>query len=163
MERRDKEDRVKRLIPYRWKPGQSGNVRGRPKKEQEMRWYLASVGLEIKIPSLFYRNAMQLLGMNKQIQRYDELVKNGAKAGDSGLNKIVPIKVKDLTFGQYCALVACFEACKDPYLFLKIIDQVHGKPIQPTTLANPDGSTIKQAPSSNVIIVDVPAGEDEII
>jgi hypothetical protein len=159
MERRDKEDRVKRLIPYRWKPGQSGNVRGRPKKEHELRWYLASVGLDMKIPALFYRNAMQLLGISKQVQQYDDLVKNGAKAGDSRLNKIVPKKVKDLTYGQYCALVTSFEACKDPYLFLKIIDQVHGKPTQPTTTTNPDGSPIGP-PSSNVIVVNVDENDE---
>jgi hypothetical protein len=75
------------------------------------------------------------------------------------LNKIVPTKVKVLTFGQYAALTACFEACKDPYLFLKIIDQVHGKPTQAITATNPDGSPI-QPPADNVIVVDVDEDEE---
>ena len=77
---------------------------------------------------------------------------------DSRLKKIVPAIIRNLRYGEYAALRACFEAAKDPELFLKILDQIYGKPVQPTTAGDMDTSAM---PASNVIIVPVPADEDE--
>lgn len=145
------------VLPYRWKPGQSGNLKGRPTKEHTLRWYLEGGGLEVKITHAFYRNAMFILGMHQEVQAYDALVVAGAKAGDRKFDKVVPKTVKNFCFGEYCSLVAWYEAGKDPELFIKLIDQVHGKPVQPTTVANPDGSSMK----GNVLVINVPADEDD--
>lgn len=160
MARCDKEERIKRLTPYRWKPGQSGNSRGRPKKEHELRWYIEGAMLNMPIAPEFYRNAMVICGMQKEIGQMDSLLQSGAKFQDARLLKIIPTVIKKLNYGQYGAMRACFEAGKNPDLFIKLIDQIHGKPIQPSTIANPDGSPIRP-PTSNVLVVNVPAEEDD--
>ena len=154
MARHDKETRIKRLTPYRWKPGQSGNVRGRPKKEHELRSYLEAAMLNMPIAPEFYRNAMVICGMQKQIEQIDTLLQSGAKLQDARLRKIIPPVIKKLNYGKYGAMRACFEACKNPDLFIKLIEQLYGKPIQPTTVGDPDGSSIRP-PDPNVLVVTV--------
>jgi hypothetical protein len=160
MATNDKEARINRLAPYRWKPGQSGNAPGRPKKHLELRWYIEGAMLNMRIAPEFYRNAMVICGMQKEIEQLDALLLSGAKLQDSSVQNVVPPVIKKLNYGQYGAMRACFEAAKDPDLFIKIIDQVHGKPVQPTTLANPDCSRIRPAAQSNVLVVNVSAEED---
>jgi len=160
MARCDRETRINRLTPYRWKPGQSGNAKGRPKKEHELRFYLEGVELEMKIPPEFYRNAMVICGMQKQIKQLDEaLASFSGNSQHPKVLKVVPSAIRNLRFGEYSAMRAGFDAAKDPVLFLKVIEQIHGKPVQPTTIANPDGAPIK--PSPRVLIINVPAEEDD--
>jgi hypothetical protein len=117
--------------------------------------------LNVRIAPDFYRNAMVICGMQKEVEQLDSLLLSGAKLQDPGVQKIIPSAIKKLCYGEYAAMRACFEACKNPELFLKIIDQVHGKPIQPTTVANNDGSPSRSAPPSNVLVVTVPAEEED--
>lgn len=161
MAANDKESRIKRLAPYRWKPGTSGNVAGRPKREHELRWYVEGSMLNMPIAPEFYRNAMLICGMQTEIEQLDALFLSGAKLQDTKVQKVIPSVIKKLSYGQYGAMRACFEAAKNPELFIKIIDQLYGKPIQPTTFANPDGSPIRSASRSDVLVVTVPAEEDE--
>jgi hypothetical protein len=117
--------------------------------------------LNVRIAPDFYRNAMVICGMQKEVEQLDSLLLSGAKLQDPGVQKIIPSAIKNLCYGEYAAMRACFEACKNPELFLKIIDQVHGKPSQPTTVANAEGSEIKSPPASNVVVVTVPVDDDE--
>jgi hypothetical protein len=158
MARSDKETRIKRLTPYRWKPGESGNVRGRPKKEHELRWYLEGCLLTMTIAPEFYRNAMVICGLAKQVNQLDKLVMGGANVTDATVQKIIPLSIKKLTYGQYGAMRAGFEAAKDPDLYIKLVEQIHGKSVQP--ISDPDGSSIRP-PASNVLVVTVPAEEDD--
>ena len=160
MARCDKETRIQRLTPYRWKPGQSGNAKGRPKKEHELRWYIKGAMLNMPIAPEFYRNAMVICGMQKELERLDLLLLSGAKLQDARFRKVIPSMIKKLNYGEYGALRASFEACKNPDLFIKLLDQLYGKPIQPTTIGNPEGSSIRP-PSSNVLVINVPAEEDD--
>jgi uncharacterized protein DUF5681 len=160
MARHDRETRIERLTPYRWKPGQSGNVRGRPKKEHELRSYIEGAMLNMPIAPEFYRNAMVICGMQKQIEQMDTLLQSGARLQDTRLRKIIPQVIKKLNYGEYGAMRACFEAGKNPDLFIKLVEQLYGKPIQPTAVTNPDGSPIR-SPATNVLVVNVPADEDE--
>jgi hypothetical protein len=56
---------------------------------------------------------------------------------------------------------AGYDAGKDPELFIKLMEQVHGKPVQPTTVANPDGTNLNPGVSPNVLMVTV-TGEGEV-
>jgi len=161
MARCDKEERIKRLTTYRWKRGQSGNGRGRPKKEHELRWYIEGAMLNMPIAPEFYRNAMVICGMQKQIEEMDVLLQSGARLQDARLRKIIPLVIKKLNYGEYGAMRACFEAGKNPDLFIKLVEQLYGKPIQPATVGNPDGSSIRPPTSSNVLVINVPAEEDD--
>jgi len=155
MSSRNKADH---LVRWRWSRGVSGNPKGRPKKEQELRWFLEGTMLNLPISPEFYRNTMVILGLYKETAEFDAFLSSGAKLQDSRLKKIVPAIIRNLRYGEYAALRACFEAAKDPELFLKILDQIYGKPVQPTTAGDMDTSAM---PASNVIIVPVPADEDE--
>jgi hypothetical protein len=160
MAANDRESRINRLARYRWKPGQSGNAAGRPKKRDELRWYVEGAMLNVPIAPEFYRNAMVICGMQREVEQLDALLLSGAKLQDISVQKVIPSLIKKLCYGEYAAMRACFEACKNPDLFLKIIDQVHGKPVQPTTVANADGTQIKSPPASNVVVVTVPVADD---
>ena len=113
--------------------------------------------LNLPISPEFYRNAMVILGLYKETGEFDTFLSTGAKLHDSRLKKIVPAIIRNLRYGEYAALRACFEAAKNPELFIKIIDQIYGKPVQ-SGGANTDSSA---NPASNVVIVPVPADEDE--
>jgi hypothetical protein len=118
--------------------------------------------LVMPIAPEYWRNAMVILGLSQQVKALDEWIKSGKTLQDSGAKRIVPLFVRKLKYGEYGAMRACFDAGKNPELFLKIIEQIHGKPVQPTTVANPDGSPIKgNALASNVVVVTVPVEEDE--
>src|SRR5206468_214774 len=118
--------------------------------EHELRWYIEGVMLNMPIAPEFYRNAMVICGMQQQIEQMDTLLQSGAKLQDARLRKIIPPVIKKLNYGEYGAMRACFEAAKNPDLFIKLVEQVHGKPIQPTAVTNPDGSPIR-SPATNVL------------
>lgn len=113
--------------------------------------------LNAPISPEFYRNAMVVCGLHNEIKQLDALLHSGANLQDRRVKKIVPAMIKRLRYGEYASLRACFEAAKNPELFLKIINQIYGKPVPAIAAAKTDNSP---KPPSNVLVVTVSAEED---
>ena len=114
MAANDRESRINRLARYRWKPGQSGNAAGRPKKHHELRWYVEGAMLNVRIAPEFYRNAMVICGMQKEVERLDALLLSGAKLQD------VDVQNASGEFKQLAREVGQRTARKGPALFMPL-------------------------------------------
>jgi hypothetical protein len=139
--KKEKRNPADHLKKYRWPPGFCPNKKGRPPDSQLLRGYLRDVAFEFPISPALYREAMNLLGVfAKELRAIKKLIKDGAEEDSDNVMALVPKRVKKLSMGQFNAIKALSAGAGDSDLYLKIIDQIHGKPTQP--MSGPEGGPI---------------------